>query len=418
MPSLLPSPQEALGEVASSPLQEDNSIHTFLLLPPSEWKDESLDDLFATAIDDALLLDSTQEPSPITPTRIEPAPPNERQVFVEQKRGHVEADGESEGSTHYEDLFLDAKDHFRGKKPDFLTAGPTLGTTRIVDMVDGQIGEMKFEIWDKTKSQGFWTVEDSYGKHIVKFFRNGNCYRTWRGIENGYGDEAIAWPEKIRTCSATSLVEAGSGPDDEFQVVQNIHTRLRQKTYSQKYPYTVDKEIHTSLRKGKMKRITEIDAREAKREGTLKRISASMNPATRRQTQRGTQKKQRRSCSTTSNLSDITEFTPEEFRLHIQSKTSLLTKLPPDDEPLPIFLSECLNATSLWDKIVSAWESDINGTVHSMSIRFPWLGSEYNIKFKAGFSSPYEKMIEEIQDAPCWKDGSDKCSVEVVLRIT
>lgn len=53
-----------------------------------------------------------------------------------------------------------------------------------------------------------------------------------------------------------------------------------------------------------------------------------------------------------------------------------------------------------------------------MSIQFPWLGSEYNIELKAGLTGPYDKMIEEILDAPCWKDGTKKCSVDIVLQVT
>jgi hypothetical protein len=71
----------------------------------------------------------------------------------------------------------------------------------------------------------------------------------------------------------------------------------------------------------------------------------------------------------------------------------------------------------LWNKVVSMWASEIKGTVKSMSIQFPWLGSEYNIKLKAGLPGPYEKMIEEILDAPCWEDGANKCSIDIVLQV-
>jgi hypothetical protein len=70
---------------------------------------------------------------------------------------------------------------------------------------------------------------------------------------------------------------------------------------------------------------------------------------------------------------------------------------------------------------MDAWQpelGDMEGSVKSLSIRFPWLGPEYNIKLRAGLEGSYEKMLEEILQAPMWKDGMDRCTVDVVLVVS
>lgn len=393
-------------------------------LPPSGFVDEDIDDVLDGGIDAALSSNLAQrEQSTTTETAtIECILADEVESAVEQKHDSDQAGDEEDEETSFKYLLWDAMDNHRGKKPDFVMTGIKLETTKLVDMGEGQTAEMTFTAWDKLKRQGYWVLEDNYGhKHIVKFFKKGKCYREWLGTGEGFNEEPFAWPERIRRTPRSSTVEddiVAIEEDDESSDAAQIGNRnLRKKTWTQKHPYAVDKEVHAATRQGKIKRTADIDAREAKRDKSLKRSRSSMTPAIPRHTSRTTQKKQQRSRSTTTNFSDRPELTSEDFQAHVNAKTSLLTKLPPDDEPLPIFLLECPDVTALWDKVVSMWASDIEGTVKSMSIRFPWLGPEYNIKLKAGLSGPYDKMIEEVRDAPCWKDGTDKCSVDILLIV-
>lgn len=393
------------------------------ILTPSDF-DEEDSDFLDEAIQEAFRPSSAQrEPSAATQIKsVDSIRADEVQPSVEQKQDCDQVEDEENESTTFDEILCDAQDNYRDKKPEFVIKGSSalLDTTRLVDMGGGQTAEMTFVAWDESKAYGYWVLEDNYCHlHIVKFFNKGKCYKAWLGMEHGFNDDPIAWPEmnpkKTRSLTVEDDVDAVDQDEALSDEAQAGTRHLRKKTWTQTHPYAADKEVHAATKQGKVKRKSDIDAREAKRDKSLKRAT----PATPGQTPRATQKKQRRSRSTTTDVSEQPKRTPEEFRVHVNvnAKTSLLTKLPPDDEPLVIYLSECLDVTALWDKVVSMWASEIEGTIKSMSIQFPWLGSEYNIKLKAGLAGPYEKMIEEILDAPCWKDGADKCSVDVVLQL-
>lgn len=394
-------------------------------LDPFDFDDERLDNVLNAGVDAALPPNSAQRDRSISTNSkcMQYILANEVQQSIEQKQDlrQTETEDGDDESTSLDDILCDAQDNSFGKKPDFVMTSAKLGITKLVDMEDGQTAEITCVAWGESKGQGYWLLEDNYGhKHIVKYFSTGRCYKKWLGFVEGFDEDPIAWPDKSRK---TLRVLTG---EEDLDVVEDgelsdgpraIRRDLRKKTWTQKHPYAVDKEVHAATRQGKVKRTSDIDAREAQRDKSLKRARPSMTPATPRRTPRGTRKKQRRSRSTTTNPSDQPELTPRNFLVHIKSRTTILTRLPPDDEPIPMFLSDVPDVKTLWDKTLSAWESDIYGTVKSMSIRFSWLGPEYNIKLKTGLTGSYEKMMEEVKDAPCWKDGSDKCSVDVLIIV-
>ena len=388
------------------------------LLPPSVLDEEDIDQVFSEAIEDAFPQRESSTASQSTSADCTLA--DEVKPSVEQIQDSAE--DEEDESTSFDEILWNAQNYYYDSKPEFVIAGTSakFNTTKLVDMGAGQTAEMTFVAWEDSKVQGYWVLEDNYGhKHIVKFFTQGQCYKAWLGPEEGFAKPPIAWPEKNRKKSRhlpmKDDVDAVEDYNDEAlsDRAQTYNRELRKKTWTQTHPYAADKEVHAATRHGTVKHTSDIDAREAKRDKSLKRTT----PATPRQTPKASQKKQRQPQFHTTITLGKTERTPEEFQAHVYAKSSLLTKLPPDDEPLPIFLNECPDVTTLWDKVVSMWASDIEGTVKSMSIRFPWLGPEYNIKLKAGMAGSYKKMIEEIYDAPCWKDGTDKCSVDIVLQV-
>jgi hypothetical protein len=388
-------------------------------LTPSDYdEDDDNSDFLTNFVGDALRPSSAQQDQSTATqmTSIISTLGDKMQSTTEQQQNCGEDGGDEGESTTFAEILSDAQHNFHDEKPEFAIRGTpaTFGAVKLVSMGGGQTAEMTFVAWDETKDLGYWVLEDNYRhKHIVKFFNRGKCYKAWLGTEHGFNDDPIAWSEKkSETRSLTVEEDADSIEYDGTSSGkgQASGRRLRKKTYTQKHPYAADREVHNATKQGMVKRASEINAREAKRDKCFKRAA----PATPRQISGATQKKQRRARSTTSDLPEPAR-TPEELRAHINARTSLRTKLPPDDEPLVIYLSECLDATELWDKVVAMWASEIEGTVKSMSIQFPWLGFEYNLKLKAGLAGPYDKMIEEILDAPCWKDGTDRCSVDIVL---
>ena len=351
----------------------------------------------------------------------------------------IEEDDESIAEdTAYEEILSEAREHFSGtKKPDFVVSAPK-HKTKMVDMGKNQTAEITFTSWGG-QGCGFWTLENNWGeKFIVKFFAKGRCYRQWQGVDDGFAEDPIAWPENARkqqkpstTGHSASIADSEADSDGEARLDnknmssdddQDEGTRsgLRKKSWSQLYPYAADKETFAAVKQGKVK--PDIDARHNKESPTksLKRKrQASSQSATPARSSKATQKasKSRRSRSSTANRSDTTALDPEAFKAHIMDKTTLRTTLPSDPDAIPLFLSKCPEVKSFWDQVVSAWSSEIEGTVQSMSVKFPWLGPEYNIKLKPELASSYDKMIEEIRENPCWEDGTDRCSVDIVLNI-
>ena len=387
------------------------------LLPPSAFDEEDNDQIFSEDFEDAF-----RQREPSTASQSTSADCNTAdEVKASVERTQESAEDEGDESTSFDELLWDAQNYYHDSKPEFVITGNSakLNTTKLVDMGAGQTAEMTFVAWKESKGQGYWMLEDNYGqKNIVKFFTQGHCYKAWLGTEEGFAKHAIAWPEKHRKKRRYLPVKDDVDVVEDYSdgalsnTAQTCNRELRKKTWTQTHPYAADKEVHAAMKHGKLKRTSDIDAREVKLDKPSKRKTL----ATPRQTPKANPKKQRQSQSSPTIIPGKTERTPDEFIAHVNAKTSLLTKLPPDDEPLPIFLTECPDVTTLWDKVVSMWASDIEGTVKSMSIRFPWLGPEYNIKLKAGMAGSYKKMIEEIYDAPCWRDGTDKCSVDIVLQ--
>jgi hypothetical protein len=373
-----------------------------------------------------------RDDSPITElTSIECTPAIEVQPSVEEKNDFGESAEEDEDTNaEFNNILKEAKKNFHGKKPEFITTGTRIGTSQIVDLGDDQTGDMTLEAWDNAKGHGYWVLEDNHSqKHIVKFCLKGKCYQEWLGIEEGFEEEPIAWPEKSQKSRRSSTVEDDDGDieanqpsDDDVVIVRkdpdDSGHGLRKRTWSQKNPYKADKKIHAAAQKGKVKRISDIDAEEEEDEYTNKsrkrpRKSGSAPKATHK-----TKPRRSRSSTNASNNSAL-DLDPKAFKAHIMAKTTLKTVLQ-NDEPIPIFLSKCLNVTTLWDKVIDAWQPELEemeGSVKSLSIRFPWLGPEYNIKLRAGLEGSYEKMLEEILQAPMWKDGMDRCTVDVVLVV-
>lgn len=243
-------------------------------------------------------------------------PVNEVQPSVEQEQDCGQVKDDEEESTTFAEILNDARDNHRNKKPEFVINGniAMFDTTRLVDMGGGQTAEMTFVAWDESKALGHWVLEDNYcHKHIVKFFNKGHCYKAWLGTEQGFNEDPIAWPEKRTTAGRILSVEDDTDAVDHGEASSDQATassrHLRKKTYTQMHPYAADKELHAATRQGKVKRTSDIDAREAKREKSLKRLT----PATPQLTPEGTRKKQRRSRSTTTSLLQQLERSPDDM---------------------------------------------------------------------------------------------------------
>lgn len=348
------------------------------------------------------------------------------QQSVEEKQdfGEIFDDDGEDINADFDRILIDAKDNFTGKKADFVITGTRVGTSKIVDMGDDQTAEMTFVSWDHSKDQGFWVLQDNHGqKHIVKHFSKGRCYREWLGPDKGFDKDPVAWPEKTQKPRRSSTVEednddieADQSSENDFKIIKKDPDEsghgLRKRTWSQKNPYKADKYIHAAAQKGKVKRLSDLDAEEESKEDSKpgKKMRKSSPKATRKSS------KPPRSRSST-NISDKPTLDPQTLKSHIMAKTTLKTALTGSKVSIPLFLSKCPDATTLWDRVSQAWEDEYEGQLKSLEIQFSWLGTEYHFMLKPSLEDSYDKMIEEIQDAPCWKDGTDKCTVDVVLVV-
>ena len=106
-----------------------------------------------------------------------------------------------------------------------------------------------------------------------------------------------------------------------------------------------------------------------------------------------------------------------------QTRTTLIIRVAPSLEYMPLKLSECMTPPTFYTKVLGAWEIR-KDSVANMTLTFTWMDPEDPMRTMAMNSqieSCFAHLIEQVDEAPSWveaPEGKGKCilNVEIVLK--
>ncbi|KAF6237318.1 hypothetical protein HO173_004787 [Letharia columbiana] len=106
---------------------------------------------------------------------------------------------------------------------------------------------------------------------------------------------------------------------------------------------------------------------------------------------------------------------------HKQNRTTLIVRVAPSLEYLPLKLSECMTPLVFYTKVISAW--GIRGeSVAKITATFTWMDPKDKMRtmlMNSKIQGCFAHMIEQVDEAPAWEEGGKgKCvlDVEIVLK--
>lgn len=298
-------------------------------------------------------------------------------------------------------------------------------------------GELVFEFWNQEKTRGFWTLTDDEGfRWIVKYFATGQKYRVFIGVEFGYDAKGLAFPMKRKQGSETqelttqtTVVDDSEESDDD---PLDTGRTFRKRNVDQIRPYHTEMTNYKRSKDGKEKQDfkTEYEfdggfhaaRRSAKVQSYRSNNASGTPPAWQRSPgQSKTSSKPRLSSGSIENKVTPSP-TPEPPSLeNIQNNTTLYIFTNSDDAaPGTIYLRSCADINSFFSqmpRVAGVEEHDIR----QITLRFDWLpeSKPNTIRMIRGLPDSYDKMMEEIREAPGWKKNGDRRAsvfVNVVLK--
>ena len=107
---------------------------------------------------------------------------------------------------------------------------------------------------------------------------------------------------------------------------------------------------------------------------------------------------------------------------HKQDRTTLVVRVAPSAEYLPLKLSECMTLRAFYSKILGAWDLS-RETVEKITTTFTWMAPEDKMRtmmMNSAIEGCFAHLVEQVDDAPSWEDGGKgKCvlEVDVVLKV-
>jgi hypothetical protein len=321
-----------------------------------------------------------------------------------------------------------------GKLPDFVIRKPGENLTRDVMfrsqkkredvLVDG---ELIFEFWDDEQKLGFWTLTDDEGfTWIVKYFLQGQQYRIWMGVGAGYHENIVfstkrkSRPELEKpTSQGTVIVDSGESEDDMLGTAR----RLRKRNIDQVRPYSTERTNYKRSKDG-------MKEKNFKREFTS---DASVSPAASKTSGKDLDRRNKNAPrppppsrralvkSKPPGKSDIpsggfeTKATPSPtsepaITAKILNGTTLYVFLADDFDfpPTAIYLKSCRDVDQFFSVMALAAGVEERDIRH-ITVRFDWLpeSKPNTIRMIRGLADSYDKMMEEIREAPAWKKGGE-----------
>lgn len=372
-----------------------------------------------------------------------------RAASISNATGYANEDAESEvehqmneeeeihGLSEAKALYLDRK------LPDFVIRKPTDGLTREVTFRPRNKrddlpvnGELVFEFWDEEQKQGFWTLTDDEGyKWIVKHFLNRQEYRAWLGVESGYDEQGLAFSVKRKQGAgprklASQSIVVGESEESEDDMLE-IGRTFRKRNIEQIRPYSTEKTNYKRSKNGKNKKnykteyiphgLPSASKASTKASSHQNNNSSRSLPIPRRSSAQINSKSRLPSDSVERKV--IPSPTPEPASLEqIQNNTTLYTFTNSEFDAAPgtIYLRSCKDVDSFFaimPSVAGVGELDIR----QITVHFDWLpeSKPNTIRMIRGLPDSYEKMMEEIREAPAWKKGGEgraSVFVNVILK--
>lgn len=106
---------------------------------------------------------------------------------------------------------------------------------------------------------------------------------------------------------------------------------------------------------------------------------------------------------------------------HKQNRTTLIVRVAPSLEFLPLKLSECMTPKAFYTKVLSAW--GIRGeNVAKITATFTWMDPKDKMRtmfMNSKLESCFAHLIDQVEEAPGWEEGGKgKCvlDIEIVLK--
>ncbi len=358
-------------------------------------------------------------------------------THLEEENVENENDEEIHGLSEAKAVFSDQK------LPDFVIRKPTDSLKREVlfrprkkQQEDSLVsGELSFEFWDKGQKHGFWSLTDDEGfKWIVRYFFDCQAYRAWMGVGSGYDGNGLAFSVRRKQGSQKLPSQSRVVGDTEESDNETVDTgrTFRKRNIDQVRPYSTELTNYKRSQDGKKQK-------NFKREYTDDPETSARIPLAKAPPHRSHKKASRtppasrhssahiKGPSTSRLSSDITERkvtpspTPEPVSVEkLQANTTLYIFANNDDPPATVYLKSCKDAESFFSimpLVAGVDEHDIR----QITARFDWLpdSTPNTIRMIRAIPDSYDKMMEEIREAPGWRKGGDgKASVivNVVLK--
>ncbi|ERF71992.1 hypothetical protein EPUS_07462 [Endocarpon pusillum Z07020] len=358
-------------------------------------------------------------------------------THLEEEDVYNENDEEIHGLSEAKAVYLDRK------LPDFVVRKPSDSLKRKVlfrprrkQHGDSLVsGELSFEYWDEEQKQGFWTLIDDEGfKWIVKYFFDCQAYRAWMGVDSGYDKNGLAFTirrkQGFQKLPSQSTV-VGDSEESENETADTGRT-FRKRNIDQVRPYSTELMNYKRSKDGKK-------TKNFKREYTYDAESSAEKPSTKAPPHRSNKNASRtppasRHTSTHSKAPSSSRLSGDSIERKIshpstresvsdekiQANTTLYIFTNDDDPPATVYLKSCSNVESFFSimpLVAGVDEHDIR----QITVRFDWLpeSTPNTIRMIPALSDSYDKMMEEIREAPGWMEGGDgKASVivNVVLK--
>lgn len=346
--------------------------------------------------------------------------PSEDEV-ESQIQDELAGDGEIHGLNEARAVYSD------GKLPDFVIRQPGDSLTRQVVFRpckgrDGALidGKLRFEFWDEERKQGFWTLTDDEGfDWIVKYFAKGNEYRAWLGAEIGYDRSGLAFVRK-RPHGGDAQNVASQSPVSEYNDESaggqlNTGRTFRKRTIDQIHPYSTERSNYMRSKSGtktldyKRQDLSEegpsvraVRTKErARRASSVRRSPQPSRPPPERSTALA---KPRLSLDriegkvTPAPTSDGVSV--ERIREH--TTLYIFTNSDFDAAPGTVYLRSCRDVDSFFSTMAFVAGADEEDDVRQITVRFDWVpdSKPKTIRMLRGIADSYDKMIEEIREAP------------------
>lgn len=236
--------------------------------------------------------------------------------------------------------------------------------------------------------------------------------RATRSATIGREDELVGRHEE----GDTSIGDVEAGPSTRS---------LRKRNINQVMPYKYDKhQHHLTTRTGKAADAELVEEAVQDEIETTQRRSARKKPRTSvgsttcssktRSSKQGNKQRRRSTSAASSTTTEKVVIARPDL-----AKVTLRVWLENfQGAAIPTTLKECNTLEKLMDFITTSWGWNFSGaSFHHAIISFPWLSQNANILLRPELKHTFEKMMDEVENAPVWTEKGEKATCEIKIVV-